>query len=39
MVSSLGEPGGERSVVMANRSSARPGDFVTLSDLAACLGE
>jgi HAD superfamily hydrolase (TIGR01509 family) len=38
VVSSLGDPGGERSVVIANRSSARPGDFVTLGDLAACLG-
>jgi len=38
VVSSLGDPGGERSVVMANRSGARPGDFVALNDLAACLG-
>ena len=38
VVSSLGDPGGERSVVIANRSGARPGDFVALGDLAACLG-
>jgi len=37
VVSSLGDPGGERSVVIANRSDARPGDFVALTDLEACL--
>jgi len=37
VVSSLGDPGEERSVVIANRSPARPGDFVTVSDLEACL--
>ena len=39
VVSSLGDPGGERTMVIANRSSARPGDFVTLTDLEACLRE
>ena len=38
VVSSLGDPGGERSVVIGNRSSSRPGDFVALTDLEACLG-
>jgi beta-phosphoglucomutase-like phosphatase (HAD superfamily) len=37
VVSSLGDPGGERSVVIANRSPASPGEFVTVNDLAACL--
>ena len=37
VVSSLGDPGGERTVVIANRSPARPGDFVALRDLEACL--
>jgi beta-phosphoglucomutase-like phosphatase (HAD superfamily) len=37
VVSSLGDPGGEKTRVIANRSSAQPGDFVTLADLAACL--
>lgn len=35
VVSSLGDPGGERTRVIANRSPARPGDFVSLGDLAA----
>jgi hypothetical protein len=26
-------------VVIANRSSSRPGDFVALTDLEACLGD
>lgn len=37
VVSSLGDPGGERARVLANRSAARPGDVVTLSDLERCL--
>lgn len=37
VVSSLGDPGGERTTVLANRSRAAPGDWVTLDDLAACL--
>ena len=38
VVSSLGDPGGERTRVIANRSAARPGDCITLTDLEACLG-
>jgi dihydroxyacetone kinase phosphoprotein-dependent L subunit len=34
VVSSLGDPGGETTVVLANRSRATPGSFVTLADLA-----
>lgn len=37
VVTSLGDPGGERTRVLANRSRAEPGDWVTLSDLEACL--
>ncbi len=37
VVSSLGDPGGETSTVLANRSTARPGDWITLADLAAVL--
>ena len=37
VVSSLGDPGGERTRVIANRSAARPGDCITLADLEACL--
>ncbi len=37
VVSSLGDPDGERTRVIANRGAARPGDFVTLADLEACL--
>jgi hypothetical protein len=37
VVSSLGDPDGETSTVLANRSAARPGAFVTLVDLEACL--
>ncbi|HEY6762508.1 MAG TPA: HAD-IA family hydrolase [Baekduia sp.] len=36
VVSSLGDPG-EPMRVLANRSPARPGDFITLDDLQACL--
>jgi HAD superfamily hydrolase (TIGR01509 family) len=37
VVSSLGDPGGEQTRVIANRSAARPGSWVTLVDLEACL--
>ncbi len=37
VVTSLGEPGGERTRVIANRSVARPGEYITLADLEACL--
>jgi HAD superfamily hydrolase (TIGR01509 family) len=37
VVSSLGDPGGEETRVLANRGPATPGAFVTLDDLAACL--
>jgi HAD superfamily hydrolase (TIGR01509 family) len=37
VVSSLGDPGGERSRVLANRSRAAPGDWVSLADLEVCL--
>ncbi len=37
VVTSLGDPGKERTRVLANRSPARPGDFITLDDLRACL--
>lgn len=37
VVSSLGDPDGEQTAVIANRSAARPGGYVTLADLEACL--
>jgi HAD superfamily hydrolase (TIGR01509 family) len=37
VVSSLGDPGGERTTVIANRSPAQPGDHITLTDLERCL--
>ncbi len=37
VVSSLGDPGGERTRVIANRSAAEPGDHVTLADLERCM--
>ncbi|MFI5254190.1 MAG: HAD-IA family hydrolase [Candidatus Limnocylindrales bacterium] len=37
VVSSLGDPDGERAVVIANRSKARPGECLDLADLEACL--
>lgn len=37
VVSSLGEPEGEKTEVLSNRSQASPGDYVTLSDLESCL--
>lgn len=36
VVSSLGDPDGEPTHVIANRSAARPGSYVTLNDLAMC---
>lgn len=37
VVTSLGDPGGEVTRVIADRSSAHPGAYITLADLAACL--
>ena len=37
VVSSLGDPGGEKTRVLASRCAARPGEFITLDDLNACL--
>ena len=37
VVSSLGDPGGERTTVLANRSQAVPAGHVSLEDLEACL--
>jgi HAD superfamily hydrolase (TIGR01509 family) len=37
VVSSLGDPDGERTRVIANRGSARPADHITLTDLERCL--
>jgi HAD superfamily hydrolase (TIGR01509 family) len=37
VVSSLGDPGGELTTVLANRSRAKPGDWITLPDLASVL--
>jgi haloacid dehalogenase superfamily, subfamily IA, variant 3 with third motif having DD or ED len=37
VISSLGDPGGERTRVIANRSAAQPGDYITLADLELCL--
>jgi HAD superfamily hydrolase (TIGR01509 family) len=37
VVTSLGDPDGERSCVIANRSAARPADYITLADLERCL--
>lgn len=37
VVTSLGDPGGERTRILANRSSAAPGNWLTLHDLDACL--
>jgi HAD superfamily hydrolase (TIGR01509 family) len=39
VVDSLGDPGGETTHVLANRSAAHPGDYITLADLEACLGQ
>jgi HAD superfamily hydrolase (TIGR01509 family) len=37
VVSSLGDPDGERTRLIANRSNATPGDYITLADLEAVL--
>jgi HAD superfamily hydrolase (TIGR01509 family) len=37
VVSSLGDPGGEVTRVIANRSASSPGAYVTLADLQRCL--
>jgi HAD superfamily hydrolase (TIGR01509 family) len=37
VVSSLGDPGGEATTVLANRGAATPGDHITVEDLEACL--
>lgn len=37
VVSSFGDPGGEATRVIANRSPARPREFVMLADLEACI--
>lgn len=37
VVTSLGDPDGERTRVIANRSPATPADYITLSDLERCL--
>jgi HAD superfamily hydrolase (TIGR01509 family) len=37
VVSSLGDPGGETTTVLANRSAAKPGDHITVEDLEASL--
>ena len=38
VVSALGDPGGEHTTVLANSSPARPGDWITLADLADLAG-
>jgi HAD superfamily hydrolase (TIGR01509 family) len=38
VVSELGDPGGPPAEVLANRSAARPGPYLTLDDLRACIG-
>jgi HAD superfamily hydrolase (TIGR01509 family) len=37
VVSSLGDPDGERTRVIVNRGSASPGSYITLADLERCL--
>lgn len=39
VVTSLGDPGGDQAVVLANRSAAAPGDYLTLDDVTACQTE
>jgi len=39
VVSSLGDPDGEATRILANRGSARPGAWLTLADLEACLDQ
>jgi HAD superfamily hydrolase (TIGR01509 family) len=38
VVTCLGDPGGEQAEVLANRSAARPGGYVTVGDLEQILG-
>lgn len=38
VVTCLGDPGGEQAEVLANRSAARPGDYITVGDLERILG-
>jgi HAD superfamily hydrolase (TIGR01509 family) len=38
VVTSLGDPESDRTRVLENRSAARPGEWLTLPDLEACLG-
>jgi HAD superfamily hydrolase (TIGR01509 family) len=37
VVTSLGDPDGERTSIIANRSAAAPADYITLADLERCL--
>ena len=37
VVTSLGDPDGEQTQVIANRSGANPGNYITLADLEAVL--
>jgi HAD superfamily hydrolase (TIGR01509 family) len=37
VVDSLGDPGGERTTVLANRTPVTPGDWITIADLAGVL--
>jgi HAD superfamily hydrolase (TIGR01509 family) len=37
VVSSLGDPDGERTRIIANRGPAQPGDYITLADLERCI--
>jgi HAD superfamily hydrolase (TIGR01509 family) len=37
VVTSLGDPGRERTRIIANRGAARPADHITLTDLERCL--
>jgi HAD superfamily hydrolase (TIGR01509 family) len=37
VVTSLGDPGGERTRIIANRGAARPADHISLADLERCL--
>jgi HAD superfamily hydrolase (TIGR01509 family) len=37
VVTSLGDPDGERTRIIANRSAATPADYITLADLERCL--
>lgn len=39
VVTALGDPDGEHATVLANRSAARPGEWITLDDVAALLKE